>query len=155
MRLKTTTGMVLLALLAACAPATPEGVNKDALDEAVGTAIGSDGTCVIVLDKATKKTVWQYGTYVTCARVLPACAAAQTQAAGDLAKRVAASGEQVAVSCSSAADGSRSVGWAAGTAGDPAKGYVYGAVVEVNSDRSLPGREIKLRLESAFARAGL
>lgn len=146
--------LTMMAVLAACAPSAPKGVNTDALDEAVGDAIGTVGTCVIVVDKATKKTVWRLGTHVTCGRVLPSCEGTATRTVEDLAEQVAADGKEVTASCPSVADGSRNVGWAGGVAGDPAKGLVYGAAMEAG-ERALPGREVKLRVEGAFRKAGL
>ncbi len=142
----------LLLALAACAPGAPKGIDKDTLDEAVGSAIGDGGTCVLIREKATGKAVWRYGSHLTCDRTLPSCVGQATQTVADVADAVV-KGRPQTISCNSVADGSRGVGWSSGDAGDPAKGLVYAAVVE--SDRALPGREIKLRVEAAFKKAGL
>ena len=139
--------------LAACGPSAPKGVDKAKLDDVVGTAIGSPGTCVQIVEKASGKSVWRYGEYISCARELPSCQGAATTTLGDVAV-LAAKGDERALSCDSLPDGSRSVGWATGTAGTPGHGLAYAAVVE-SGDRPLPGREIKTRLEAALAKAGL
>ena len=152
---KSPAAFVLTALLlavAACAPGAPKGIDKDKLDDAVGTAIGDPGSCVLVLQKGSGKVVWRYGSRITCARGLPSCVGQATQTIDDVAA-AAAKGLEQTQSCNSLADGSRGVGWVSGTAGDPSRNLAYAAVLE--SDRALPGREMKLRLESAFKKAGM
>jgi hypothetical protein len=141
-----------LVALMSCAPTAPKGVDKDTLDDAVGTAIGDAGTCAVIVQKGSGKTLWRYGRYMACDRDLPSCVGQGTQTIADVAK-AAAKGGAITASCNSVADGSRMVGWASGTAGAPEKGLAYAAVIE--SDRGLPGREVKVRIEQAFGKAGL
>lgn len=146
----------LLLTLAACAPAI-KGVDEAALADAVGGAIGDPGTCVVLVDKSTD-VVWRYGSHMTCARSLPACEGRGVTTVQALAN-AAVQGGETAMSCDSAPDGSRTVGWASGpvVAGKNAQHepLFFAAVMEGESDRTLPGREIKARLESVFANAGL
>ena len=144
------------ALLAcACSPSI-EGVDEAALTDAVGSAIGDYNTCVLLVDKAGE-VAWRYGTRMTCARQLPACADDGGVTTVDLLAGAAAKGFETAISCPSKPDGSTSVGWAAGPVrageGAPHEPRFYAAVME--GERALPGREIKVRLENALARAGL
>ena len=139
----------------ACSPSI-EGVDNVVLEEAVGTAIGDYNTCVLLVDGGGD-VAWRYGTRMTCARQLPACTADGGVTTIDLMAEAAAKGFETATSCPSKPDGSASVGWAAGpvTAGEGAahQPLFYAAVME--GERALPGREIRLRLENALARAGL
>jgi hypothetical protein len=148
--------VVLPLSLAACSPAI-KGVDEAALSDAIGGAIGDPGTCVILVDKAAE-VVWRYGTHMTCARSLPACEGGGTTTVQALAN-AAAQGGETAMSCDAAPDGSRTVGWASGAvAANPKASHeplFYAAVMEGEPDRTLPGREIKARLEGVFAEAGL
>jgi hypothetical protein len=146
------TAAALILALAACAPGAPKGIDKEKLDDAVGTAIGDPGTCVVIVEKASGKTVWRYGSRIVCSRELPSCQGNATRTLDDLAA-AAARGSEETQSCNSVPDGSRGVGWVSGPAGDPSRGLAYAVVME--SDRALPGREIKLRLESALKKAGM
>ena len=147
---------ILALTAAACAPPGPEGVDQQRLADAVGRAIGDPNTCVLMASKADGEIVWRYGTHMTCARELPSC-----QGAGritvEAVKDAAVRGEEIAISCPSLRDGSTSVGWAAGPIqASPGTQYgelVFAAVME--GERALPGREITLRLEQAFKRAGM
>ena len=127
-----------------------------ALTDAVGSAIGDYNTCVLLAD-AQGKVAWRYGTRLTCARQLPACAEDGGVTTVDLLAEAAAKGFETATSCPSKPDGSTSVGWAAGPVkageGVERQPLFYAAVME--GERALPGREIRLRLENALARAGL
>jgi hypothetical protein len=155
MTLKSAIKPVLAALiltLAACAPGAPKGVDKEKLDEAVGSAIGDPGTCMVIVEKASGKTVWRYGSRIVCSRELPSCQGSATRTLDELAA-AAARGAEETQSCNSVADGSRGVSWVSGGAGDPSRGLAFAVTME--SDRALPGREIRLRLEKAFAKAGL
>ena len=147
---------VLSFSLAACSPAI-KGVDEAALADAVGQAIGDPGTCVILVDKSAK-VVWRYGTHMTCARSLPACEGGGTTTVQALAN-AAAQGGETAMSCDAAPDGSRTVGWASGPvpANPKAKHepLFFSAVMEGEPDRTLPGREIRARLEGVFAEVGL
>lgn len=140
---------------AACSPSI-EGVDNAVLEEAVGSAIGDYNTCVLLVD-GEGEVAWRYGTRMTCARQLPACADDGGVTTVDLMAGAAAKGFETATSCPSKPDGSTSVGWAAGPvkAGEGAarQPLFYAAVME--GERALPGREIRLRLENALARAGL
>ncbi len=139
------------ALLCACSPSTPKGVDKAVLDEAVSRAIGDPNTCVIIAERGSGKTVYRYGAYVACERGMPSCEAGPSRSAAELAKAVAVDGERVNASCPSTADGSRGVGWAAG----PIEGHdlVYAASME--GAATPPGLVIADKLEAAFRRAGL
>lgn len=55
--------------------------------------------------------------------------------------------------CSSIADGSRSVGWWVGRLNSPERDLVF--AVSMEGQNALPGRELQIRLKSAFAKAGL
>lgn len=145
----------LALLAAACAPKGPAGVDTARLDAEIGRAIGDPNTCVLLADR-TGEIVWRYGTHMNCARELPSCEEGGTLTMEGL-KDAAAKGDERAISCPALPDGSRSVAWAAGPiAAGPGARYgdlVYAAVME--GERTLPGREIKHRLERAFERAGM
>jgi hypothetical protein len=146
------TAATLVLALAACAPGAPKGIDKEKLDDAVGSAIGDPGACGVIVEKASGKTVWRYGSRIVCSRELPSCVGEATRTLDDLAA-AAAKGSEETQSCNSVADGSRGVSWASGPAGDPSRGLAYAVVME--SDRALPGREIRLRMESALRKAGM
>ena len=55
--------------------------------------------------------------------------------------------------CSSTADGSRSVGWWVGRLYSPDRDLVF--AVSMEGQNALPGRELQIRLKSAFAKVGL
>ncbi len=55
--------------------------------------------------------------------------------------------------CSSLADGSRNVGWWVGRLNSPERDLVF--AVSMEGQNALPGRELQIRLKSAFAKAGL
>jgi len=133
----------LCAVLGACAPKLPEGVDDYALQEAVAASIGDASTCVVLLDKETGRKVWSHGALTACAAEWAACTRPGTQAVEDLA-REAVKGAVVMTGC-------ESVSWAAGPVGESS--LVYGAVMR--GERALPGREIARRLEGVFKRAGL
>ena len=142
--------------LAACSPSI-EGVDEAALADGVGRTIGDPGTCVILVDKSAE-VIWRYGTHMTCARSLPACEGGGATTVHALAN-AAAQGGETAMSCDAAPGGSRTVAWASGpvAAGKGAKHgpLFYAAVMEGEPNRTLPGREIRTRLEGVFAEAGL
>jgi hypothetical protein len=144
----------LILGVAGCAPKLPEGVDADALSGAIGRAIGSPSTCVIVSDAAGKM-VWRGGGYITCSRNLPSCEGGATTSADKVLK--ASLGKPARfLSCPSATGGANSVGWATGpvpaSEGKASSGLRYVAVME--GERALPGREIQDRVEGAFAKAG-
>lgn len=154
------TPLIALAIatlpLAACAPAGPKGVDSDLLTQEVGKAIGDPNTCVLIVEKGSGKVVWRYGDYATCGASMASCQGAAALNADGLAQ-LAAAGEVRTLSCDSEPDGASRVGWASGPI-TPSPGAQYGdlayaAVMEGPS--VLPGREIKIRLEAAFRRAGM
>lgn len=140
----------LAAVLAACSPGAPKGVDKAKLDDAVAAAVGDPSTCVLIAEVGGGQ-VYRYGTHQTCGRALPACDGTQTRTAGDLLDAVAARPAAVAASCPTAADGSRSVGWAAGPI--PGRDLVYSAVME--GQTAPPGIVMADKLARAFAGVGL
>jgi hypothetical protein len=137
--------------LTACAPKLPEGIDESVLVQAVGRAIGSPSTCVVIADPKGKL-VWRGGGYITCARSLPDCEGAPTTAE-DLVKANLGKPARF-LSCPSSA--ANTVGWAIGPVptgeGKPERHLTYVAVME--GERALPGLEIKDRVERAFRKAG-
>src|SRR5258708_16899430 len=104
--------LAVVLTLAACAPAGPK-LPKDALDGSIGNTIGDPTTCVLIVDRATGKTVYSYNGGFNCERGLPAC-----DRPGFLsARRALAFASQPGgrkASCNSVPDGSRTVGRAEG-----------------------------------------
>ena len=148
-------GLAALAIsgmaLAGCSPGAPKGVDKAQLDEAISNAIGDPATCVMIAEQATGKTVYRYNNHTACARSLPACDTPGERTIEDLLKATVKDGQARALSCYTAADASRGVGWASGPLA--AKGLVYAAMME--GDRAFPGRMMAERLARAFAKVGL
>ena len=139
-----------VAVLAACSPTAPKGVDKAVLDEAVSRAIGDPGTCLLIAEGG--KTVYQYGTHMVCGRSLPTCDGQGAQTLEQLLKATPATGDRKTASCRSNPEGTRIVAWASGPVeGRP--GMTYAAVMEANE--APPGIVIADKLTSAFARAGL
>jgi len=136
--------------LAACSKPAADRLPSDALDQAIGVAIGDPATCVILADRATGKIRYRYGERFNCERPLAACDRPGTLNA-TIALPLAATGRHA--SCASTPDGSRSVGWAEGRVGGARRDLVYSAVME--GQRALPGEEIEGRLADVFKRAGL
>ena len=141
-------------LLAACEPA-PKGVDGQTLSNTVADAVGGENSCVFLVEPGTGKKTFQYGAPSACGRELPDCQGA-TLNATDFAQ-LAAQGADRAISCDSTADKTRTVAWASGAVETKpgAPKLVYAAVMEGPSEQSLPGREMKARLATAFKRAGL
>jgi hypothetical protein len=143
------------AALAACEPKPPSDVDKAVLDEAVSRAIGSPSTCVLVADKSGKL-VYRYGSNTTCARSILACDVPGTTTAKTQLLAAQAGAERT-TSCETAEEASRGVAWASGALpvleGKPDRQLVYSAFMEGPEAQS--GREVRLRLEAAFRRAGL
>lgn len=146
----------LISTLAACTPPAPKGIDRQTLVDAVGSAIGDPGTCVLLVERGSGKLAWRYGMAPVCNFQRPSCVAGGgTLSANDLAK-AAAKGDVRQISCANA-NAPGSVAWASGPV--PAKDkaahgdLVYAAVMD--GERALPGVEIARRLESALARAGL
>ncbi|CAN7245501.1 hypothetical protein LJR219_001003 [Phenylobacterium sp. LjRoot219] len=141
--------LVVLAL-AGCGSHLPKGVDAEKLDSYVSGAIGDPQTCMLIGRQGSGEVVWRYNTHTTCARTLPACDAPTVRTVGDLLKATAKDGQPRTLSCDSAPDGSRGVGWAAG----PIAGHklVYAAVME--GQRALPGRIMAEKVEGALQDAG-
>lgn len=151
-------GLLALALtslaltsLGGCSRGLPKGVSPDRLNEAVSDAIGDPNTCVLIGKRGSGEVVWRYNTHTTCARSLPACDAPALRTVDGLLKATARDGQPRTLSCNSAPDGSRGVGWASGPL--PGHPLVYAAVMEGN--RALPGRIMADKVEGAFQDAGL
>ena len=61
----------------------------------------------------------------------------------------------IAASCPSLSDGSRQVSWWAGRLKGPKTDYAFAVSMEADNDHTLPGEELKTRVKTAFADAGL
>lgn len=146
-------GLMLFAVLAGCAKAPAAStLPEDALEAAIGQAIGDPTTCVLLADPATGKTLYRYGQLFNCQRGLAACDRPGTLSA-QAALALADTPDGRRASCPSVADGSRSVGWAQGRITGGKRPLLYSAVIE--GERALPGQEIAARLEGAFRKTGL
>lgn len=142
--------------LAACAPAGPKGVDAELLTQQVRKAIGDPNTCVLIVEKGSGTVVWRFGDYTTCATARPACDRPGTITTDDLAK-LAAAGDARTLSCDAPGEAGDRVGWASGPI-TPSAGAQYGDLAyaaNMQGPSVLPGREIKVRLESAFRKAGM
>lgn len=135
----------------ACAPAAPEGLDATILDREIGQRIGGPSTCVLVAEPGSGKIVYRYGISTACERALPTCEGQSTQTLQGLLDSVVSPPRAVNASCPTASDGSRTVGWAAGSVAE--RGLVFAAVME--GERALPGLVMTDRLAGAFAAAGL
>ena len=146
---------LIALMLAACSPDAPKGVDQTALDDAISKAIGDPGTCVLIADRDSGRTVYRYNTHTACGRDLPSCEGEGTRTTAGLLKLTLADGQPRTFSCNTAADASRGVGWASGVL--PRKGQhgplAYAAMME--GDRAFPGRIMADRLGRAFTKAGL
>jgi len=145
-------GCALLVLAGACTPPSGRGLNHDALDNAIGRAIGDPATCVLVADRASGTVVYRYGDSLECDRSLPRCDGPGTMTVQDALALATRPGGRL-TSCPSNADGSRTVGWAAARVPNTKRDLIYSAVME--GERALPGQEISARLADAFANAGV
>jgi hypothetical protein len=143
--------LAVVLALAACAPAGPK-LPKDTLDRSIGATIGDPTTCVLIVDRATGKTVYSYNGGFNCRRGLPACDRRGFLSATQALAFASQPGGRRA-SCNSVPDGSRSVGWAEGRVTGGRHDFIYSAVME--GQRALPGQEMASRLDDAFANAGL
>lgn len=139
------------AALAACSPDAPKGVDKAQLDEAVSRAIGDPASCLLIAEQAGGRQVYRYNSHSVCAQVLPACDEPGTRTLDQLLAATAKDGRARTLSCNTAADASRGVGWASGVL--PKKHLVYAAMME--GPRAFPGRMMADRLARAFTDAGL
>lgn len=141
------------ALLGGCVkPSAGGGIPRDALDSAIGAAIGDPSTCVILAERAGGRRVYQYGEDFNCTRPLAACDRPGTLT-GKAALALADTPDGREASCASNPDASRTVGWAEGRVVSAKRTLVFSAVME--GDRALPGHEIAARLADAFSQAGL
>ena len=134
---------LLLVTLAACGRSLPKSVNQDALEQSIAMSMGDLNTCVVLADRATGKIAWSTGLKAACRAKYRACTSDKMVDVKDLAKQ-AGGGLTVTTGCDL-------VSWAAGPAGKST--YAYAAVMA--GERALPGREMSLRLDAAFAAAGL
>lgn len=156
------TPVTLLALaaaslaLAACEPTGPKGIDSDLLTQQVRNAIGDPNTCVLIVEKVSARVVFRFGDYTTCATARPSCNGPGTITTDDLAK-LAAAGDARTLSCDAPGEAGDRVGWASGAI-TPTPGKSYGDLAyaaNMQGPAVLPGREIKVRLESAFRKAGM
>lgn len=141
-----------LALVAACSPPLPSGVDPDALKAAVGDAVGDPNTCVLIAEAGTGRGVWRYGTSRACGLAWPACSGAEVRTVEQLMKTTGREGAEIWASCPSNADQSRTVAWAAG----PVPGrqeLVFTAVME--GAKTPPGIVLGDKLRGALERGGL
>lgn len=145
-----------VSVLAACAPPSPKGIDRQALIEAVGGSIGDPGACVLLVERGSGKLAWRYGMAPVCKFQRPSCEAGGGTLSVDALAQAAAKGDVRQVSCPNP-NGPGSVAWASGPVSVRDKAahgdLVYAAGME--GERALPGMEIARRLEGALARAGL
>jgi hypothetical protein len=146
--------LVLAAALAltACGPQAPKGISHDLLETAVNDAIGDPNTCVLIGDAKSGRVVYQFGSHVTCGKAWPSCDGGADRTTDTLLKSTVRGGPAVRASCRSNTDGSRGVGWAAGSIGGHPE-FAYAAAMEGKS--TPPGVIIADKLERAFKAAGL
>jgi hypothetical protein len=144
--------LVVTAALAGCSAARKSGLPADALDHAIGDAIGDPDTCLLLADRASGRVLYQYGAPFNCIRGLPACDRPAFMSAKQALPLAATPGGRQA-SCASNADGSRMVGWAEGKVASHTHDLIYSAMMEGQS--ALPGHEMNARLYDAFQKAGL
>jgi hypothetical protein len=143
--------LALTALaLCACGPRLPKGVDAGKLDEAVSDAIGAPQTCMLIGRQGSGEVIWRYNTHTICARTLPACDGPGVRTVADLLQATAKDGQPRTLSCNSAADASRGVGWSSGVI--QGRGLVWAAVME--GERALPGRIMAEKVEGALQDAG-
>lgn len=143
--------LLLAMALCACGPREPR-LPSTALDQAIGATIGDPTTCVLIVDRATGKTIYSYNAGFNCVRGLPACDRPGVLSAKQALAFASLPGGRE-VSCNSLPDGSRTVGWAAGRVKSAKHDFIYSAVME--GQRALPGHEMGSRLDDDFANAGL
>jgi len=144
--------MSVAAMLVGCSGSGKNALPRDALDHAVGQAIGDPNTCLLLADPASGKVLYRYGAPFNCIRGLPACDRPGDMSAKQALVLAAMPGGRQA-SCASNADGSRMVGWAEGKVASRTKDLVYSAMME--GQTALPGHEMHARLYDAFQKAGL
>jgi hypothetical protein len=137
---------------AGCSGGAKSAVPTEALDRAIGEAIGDPNTCLLLADRASGKVIYRYGAPFNCIRGLPACDRPGFISAKQAVVLAETPGGRKA-SCPSNADGSRMVGWAEGRATSRTRDLVYSAMME--GQTALPGHEMNARLYDAFQKAGL
>ena len=143
--------------LGACEPTGPKGIDPDRLQSAVSDAIGDPSTCVLIVEKGSGRVVYRFGDYTVCATSRPACDDAGGKLTGDDLAKAAAAGDVRTRSCDAISTTGDRVGWASGPI-TPSPGASYGDLAyaaEMQGPNVLPGREIKIRLEAAFRKAGM
>jgi hypothetical protein len=138
--------------MAGCSGGAKSALPTDALDRAIGEAIGDPNTCLLLAYRASGKVVYRYGAPFNCIRGLPACDRPGFMSAKQAVALAGTPGGRKA-SCPSNADGSRTVGWAEGRATSQTRDLVYSAMME--GQTALPGNEMNARLYDAFQKAGL
>ena len=144
--------LIAAVTLTACGPQAPRGISHDLLETAVNEAIGDPNTCVLIGEARSGRVVYQFGSHVTCGKAWPSCGQGGDRTPDALLKSTIRGGPPVRASCSSNTDGSRGVGWAAGSIpGHPE--LAYAAAMEGKS--TPPGVIIADKLERAFKAAGL
>jgi hypothetical protein len=141
-----------LVTAAGCSGPQKSALPTDALDQAIGEAIGDPNTCLLLADRASGKVVYSYGAPFNCIRGLPACDRSGYMSAKQAVALAGTPGGRKA-SCPSNADSSRMVGWAEGKVASQTRDLVYSAMME--GQTALPGQEINARLYDAFQKAGL
>jgi hypothetical protein len=139
-------------IIAGCSGSQNTTAPANALDRAVGAAIGDPNTCLLLADRASGKVIYRYGAPFNCVRGVPACDRPGYMSARQALPLAARPGGRRA-SCASNADGTRMVGWAEGEAPSRKRDLVYSAMME--GQTALPGQEINARLYDAFQKAGL
>jgi hypothetical protein len=144
--------LAIAASLCACTPKADRGLHETPLDTQIAAAIGDPSTCLLLADAKTGQVVYRYGDDFNCSRALPACDAAGTLNAKAALQYATKPGGRMA-SCASVPDGSRQVGWDAGTVQSTKRALIFSAVME--GERALPGHEMNARLYDAFQKAGL
>jgi hypothetical protein len=141
--------MLSAAMLSACSPTAPPGVDHDQLDAEVSRAIGDPASCLLIGKAGSGKLLYRYNTATVCDRLLDACAGGARMKVGDLLETTAKDRQPRQLSCAITPDHSRGVGWASG----PIAGtdMVYAAAME--GDRAFPGRMMSERIEAGLGRA--
>jgi hypothetical protein len=143
--------VVTAAMLIGCSEQKSR-LPSDALDRAIGQAIGDPDTCLLLADGASGRVLYRYGAPFNCIRGLPACDRPGYMSAKQALPLAGTPGGRKA-SCPSNADGSRTVGWAEGKVASRTRDVVYSAMME--GQTALPGQEMNARLYDAFQKAGL
>jgi hypothetical protein len=144
--------VVAAAALVGCSSPKKSELPSDALDRAIGEAIGDPDTCLLLAERASGKVLYRYGAPFNCIRGVPACDRPGFTSAKQALALAATPGGRRA-SCPSNADGSRTVGWAEGRVASQKRDLVYSAMME--GQTALPGQEMNARLYDAFQKAGL